>query len=162
MYLNPVIFYVNRYITNTTYVFNEVKGGAVRLISILLIMMPSESFLHKYRISMNIKWYRISISFFLLRIKSMKIKTSQRLQFKNSSQQCYFRLMISNLHQQLNFVKRKKKELKLYFFQVLLLHRNNLETLKGCDRFFPTGLTTKSRILMSKAIYLKLNCFNAF
>ena len=28
------------------------------------------------------------------------------------------------------------------FFQVLLLHRNNLETLKGCDRFFPTGLTT--------------------
>ena len=54
MYLNPVIFYVNRYITNTTYVFNEAKGGAVRLISILLIMMPSESFLHKYRISMNI------------------------------------------------------------------------------------------------------------
>ena len=102
--------------------------------------MPSESFLHKYRISMNIKWYRISISFFLL-----WIKTSQVLQFKNSSQQCYFRLMISNLHQQLNFVKRKKKEsilLKLYFFQVLLLHRNNLETLKGCDRFFPTGLTT--------------------
>ena len=25
---------------------------------------------------------------------------------------------------------------------MLLLHRNNLETLKGCDRFFPTGLTT--------------------
>ena len=106
--------------------------------------MPSESFLHKYRISMNIKWYRISISFFFLRMKSMKIKTSQVLQFKNSSQQCYFRLLISNLHQQLNFVKRKKN---LYFwncifFQVLLLHRNNLETLKGCDRFFPTGLTT--------------------
>ena len=101
--------------------------------------MPSESFLHKYRISMNIKWYRISISFFLLRIK-----TSQVLQFKNSSQQCYFRLMISYLLQHLNFVKRKKESilLKLYFFQVLLLHRNNLETLKGCDRFFPTGLTT--------------------
>ena len=25
---------------------------------------------------------------------------------------------------------------------MLLLHRNNLETLKGCDRFFPNGLTT--------------------
>ena len=82
MYLNPVIFYVNRYITNTTYVFNEAKGGAARLISILLIMMPSESFLHKYRISMNIKWYRISINFFLLRIKSMKIKNSQLLQYR--------------------------------------------------------------------------------
>ena len=27
-------------------------------------------------------------------------------------------------------------------FQVLLLHRNNVETLRGCDRFFPSGVTT--------------------
>ena len=27
-------------------------------------------------------------------------------------------------------------------FQVLLLHRNNIEKLMGCDRFIPNGLTT--------------------
>ena len=48
----------------------------------------------------------------------MKIKNSQVLQFKNSSQQCYFRLLISNLHLQLNFVKRKKKE-STYTFEIV-------------------------------------------
>ena len=107
--------------------------------------MPSESFLHKYRISMNIKWYRISISFFLLRILNQwKLKIHKycnlKIHHSNVILDYWYQIFINN------WILSKEKKIYtfeiVFFFQVLLLHRNNLETLKGCDRFFPTGLTT--------------------
>ena len=29
-----------------------------------------------------------------------------------------------------------------YFFQVLLLHKNQIGSLRGCEKFIPAGLTT--------------------
>lgn len=41
-----------------------------------------------------------------------------------------------------NFVQHLSDLSYLKNLKVLLLHRNNIETLRGCDRFFPQTITT--------------------